>query len=67
MKKISQQAVMGTPFPSEVALTEQRRIVAYLDGVQAKVQALKHLQAESAAQLDALMPAVLERAFRGGL
>jgi len=47
--------------------TEQGRIVAYLDGLQAKAYALKRVQAESAAELDALLPAVMERAFRGEL
>lgn len=38
------------------------------DGLQqAQVNALKRLQAESAAELDALLPAVSERAFRGEL
>lgn len=52
------------PLPS---LAEQRRIVAYLDHLQAKVDALKQLQAETAAELDALLPSVLDRAFRGAL
>lgn len=48
-------------------LAEQRRIVAELDALQAEVDALKRLQAETAAELDALLPAVLDRAFRGEL
>lgn len=48
-------------------LTEQRRIVAYFDGLQAKVDALKKLQTETAAELDALLPSVLDRAFVGAL
>ncbi len=48
-------------------LTEQRRIVAYLDSLQAKVDELKRLQDESAAKLDALLPAILDRAFKGEL
>ena len=47
------------------SLPEQRRIVAYVDSLQAKVDALKRLQEETATQLEALLPAVLERAFRG--
>ena len=46
---------------------QQRRIVAYLDKLQAKVDALKKLQAETAAELDALMPSILDKAFRGEL
>jgi type I restriction enzyme S subunit len=48
-------------------LAEQRRIVAELDALQAEVDALKHLQAETAAELDALLPAILDRAFKGEL
>jgi len=52
------------PFPP---LSEQRRIVAYLDGLQAKVDSLKALQAKSAAELDALLPSILDKAFKGEL
>jgi type I restriction enzyme, S subunit len=48
-------------------LAEQRRIVAELDTLQAEVDALKRLQAETAAELDALLPALLDRAFKGEL
>jgi type I restriction enzyme S subunit len=48
-------------------LAEQRRIVAELDALQAEVDALKRLQAETAAELDALLPALLDRAFKGEL
>jgi type I restriction enzyme S subunit len=48
-------------------LSEQRRIVAYMDGLQEKEVALKRLQAETAAELDALLPSVLDKAFRGEL
>ena len=48
-------------------LPEQRRIVSELDAMQAEVDALKRLQAETAAELDALLPAVLDRAFKGEL
>lgn len=45
-------------------LSEQRRIVEYLDGVQAQVDELKRLQTASAAELERLEGAVLARAFR---
>jgi len=48
-------------------IAEQRRIVAYLDGLQAKVDQLKALQAQTAAELDALLPSILDKAFRGEL
>ena len=44
-----------------------RRIVAELDALQAEVDALKRLQAETATELDALLPAILDRAFKGEL
>ncbi len=49
------------------SLSEQNRIVAYLDNVQAKLAALKLLQSETAAELDAMLPAILDRAFKGEL
>jgi type I restriction enzyme S subunit len=48
-------------------LPEQRRVVAELDALQAKVDALKRLQAETAAELDALLPSILDKAFKGEL
>jgi type I restriction enzyme S subunit len=48
-------------------LEEQRRIVAYLDGLQARVDALKALRAQTQAELDALLPSVLDKAFKGEL
>jgi len=48
-------------------LAEQRRIVAELDALQAEVDALKRLQAETTAELDALLPSILDRAFNGEL
>jgi type I restriction enzyme, S subunit len=65
MKKISQGTVMDIPFPSSLPLADQRRIVAELDALQAEVDALNCLQTETAAELSALLPAILDRAFRG--
>lgn len=48
-------------------LSEQRRIVAELDAVRTEVDALKRLQGETATELDALLPAILDRAFKGEL
>lgn len=48
-------------------LTEQRRIVAYLDNLQKQTDALKIAQAETSAALDALVPSILDKAFRGEL
>jgi type I restriction enzyme, S subunit len=48
-------------------LEEQHCIVAYLDGLQGKVDALKQLQAQTQVELDALLPSVLDKAFKGEL
>jgi type I restriction enzyme S subunit len=45
-------------------LPEQRRIVVYLDELQTKVAMLRRLQTETAAELDALLPSVLDKAFK---
>jgi type I restriction enzyme S subunit len=50
------------PIPT---IEKQRRIVTYLDKLQAKVDTLRRLQAETGAEMDALMPAVLDKAFKG--
>jgi type I restriction enzyme S subunit len=56
---------LKVPIPGTPA--EQHRIVEYLDGLQAQVAELKHLQMESVAELERLSGAVLARAFRGEL
>jgi len=48
-------------------LEEQRRIMSYLDGLQSKVTALRQAQSATSAELDALMPSILDKAFRGEL
>ena len=60
------RAIRELPIPVP-PLAEQRQIVAELDALQAEVDALKRLQAETAAELDALLPAILDRAFKGEL
>ena len=65
MKNISKSKVLALLLPN-VPLGKQRRIVAELDALQGKVDAVKRLQAETATELDALLPALLDRAFKGG-
>lgn len=60
------KAIRALPIPA-APLAEQRRIVAELDALQAEVDALKRHQRDTAAELDALLPAILDRAFRGEL
>ena len=56
-----------TTFPSDCRQDEQRRIVGYLDGLAGQVAALARLQSETASALDALMPSILDKAFKGEL
>lgn len=63
---ISHKDIEKIPF-APPPLSEQRRIVAELDALQAEVDELKRLQAETAAELAALLPALLDRAFHGEL
>ena len=46
---------------------EQRRIVAYLDSFQARLASLRELQSQTQEELDALLPSVLDKAFKGEL
>ncbi len=63
---ISQSILRSTPvaYPS---LPEQQPIVTYLDDSQAKVESLKQMQGETGSELDALLPSVLDKAFKGEL
>ena len=67
MKKISQATVAAIPYPTSLELAAQRHIVAELDALQAKVDVVEHLESETAEDLDALLPSILDRAFSGGL
>lgn len=51
------------PIPIPPA-NEQNRIVAELDALQAKVDCVKSLQTETAIELDAMLPAILDKAFK---
>jgi type I restriction enzyme S subunit len=67
MKKISQGTVMGIPWPSEISVTDQRGYVQLFDKYSksiAKLQRNKNLVEQ---ELEALMPALLDQAFRGEL
>lgn len=52
------------PVPS---VQVQKRVVAELDALQVKVDAVKALQSETAEELDAMFPAILDKAFKGEL
>ena len=65
-RKFETEKLLGTSVVVP-PISEQRRIVAELDSLQAEVEALKRLQAEATAELDALMPSILSKAFAGEL
>ena len=48
-------------------LAHQRRVVSEQDALRTEVEKLNRAQAEAAAGLDAVLPAILDRAFRGEL
>jgi type I restriction enzyme S subunit len=58
--------IKNFPIP-QLPVDEQHRIVAHLDELQAKVNALKKYQARTGEGLDALLPSVLDKAFKGEL
>jgi len=61
---LSNIRALSLPFPS---LAEQRRIVADLEVIEGEVNRIKTLQAETATEIEALLPSVLSLAFTGGL
>lgn len=48
-------------------LEHQIEIVAELDALQSKLDSVNALQSETAAELDAMLPAILDKAFKGEL
>jgi type I restriction enzyme S subunit len=67
MKKISQSVVQQVPFPANLTLDEQEDIVRRIDALQASTNAVAGIQAETSDALDAILPAILDRAFKGEL
>jgi len=52
---------------NNVSFCEQCGMIAYLDGLQAKVNVMRELQSAGGEELSALMTSVLDRAFKGEL
>jgi len=63
---ISQRLLRNIKIPLP-PLPIQRRIVAYLDSLQVKVDELKRLQAETEKEIEELIPSILDKAFKGEL
>ena len=67
MKKINQNTVMKIPFPKGVHIEAQRSIVDNIDSLSRELAELNRIQTLSVVEIDALMPAILDRAFKGEL
>lgn len=65
-KNINLQILGNLPFPI-VEPDEQCEIVTELNALHAKINAVTILQEETAAELDAMLPAILDKAFKGEL
>ena len=64
--KINQGHILSTHIPVP-PLLEQHLIVAELQALQTEMDAIRTLQSKTAEELDALLPAILDRAFKGEL
>lgn len=67
MKKISQNVVMNIPFPESITVVEQRRIVSKFTIMLGRLEETSDLQNQTRVELDALLPSLLDRAFKGEL
>jgi type I restriction enzyme S subunit len=70
--KTTKQTELGTTKLGNITisippLSEQKHIVSYLDNLQSKIDKLKRFQNETQKELDALMPSILDKAFKGDL
>jgi type I restriction enzyme S subunit len=63
---LSLKSIRTIPFPL-APLSEQKRVVAYLETLFAQSGKVNRLQTEIQNELDALMPSVLDKAFRAEL
>lgn len=66
LASINQRQLKAFPL-FDLPLERQRRIVAERNTLQVKIDAVKALQADTSAELDAMLPAILDKAFKGEL
>jgi hypothetical protein len=66
LRRIPLRALKRMPMPVS-ALPKQRGVLAWPDDLQATVDQLKALQAQTGAELDALLLSILDKAFEGEL
>ncbi|WPG36741.1 hypothetical protein [Variovorax sp. EBFNA2] len=66
MKNISKARILALLVPAHTEV-EQRKLVSEVDELDKETEQLKRLQARTRTELDALLPAILNRAFAGAL
>jgi type I restriction enzyme S subunit len=66
LASINQRQLKSFPM-FDLPLDRQRAIVIELDALQSKLDSVKALQAETAVELDAMLPTILDKAFKGKL
>lgn len=66
LASINQRQLKSFPI-FDLPLDRQRAFVSELDALQSKVNMVKALQTETAAELNAMLPAILDKAFKGEL
>ena len=67
MKKISQSTVMNIPFPRSISLECQDEIIQSLSRLDAKFQEAQSCGRKAATAANAMLPSLLDRAFKGEL
>lgn len=65
-RKLNTDKLLSFEIPA-LSIPVQKRVIAELDALQAKVNTVKALQTETAAELGAMLPAILDKAFTGEL
>jgi type I restriction enzyme S subunit len=66
MPKLNRKQLFGFPF-AHPSLAEQGRIVTELEAFQAEVERLRQLQTATTTEIEALLPSILDKAFKGEL
>jgi type I restriction enzyme S subunit len=66
MKNISKEKTLNLLIPPH-SISKQRQIISHLNRLQAEMNSMKHLQSDTAEEIDAMLPAILDRAFKGEL
>jgi type I restriction enzyme S subunit len=65
-RKLETSKLLDTKIPVP-PLSEQRRIISKLAELQSEIDRLQRLQVETTSELNAFLPAILDRAFQGNL